>query len=275
MAQNIASAIDDLRLQSVPNTIDELPEIRGPLTAFNSITNGLADVWAFISILSIFHIFTLANRDDAVFRLLMKILDVYAFIMEKEVLSKIRSILLEICLRPVLNVIPNVHSLFHEAPVEHLDVVYWCDGILGQDILIARSASLQEIQYCNPLREPTHEFRIVYFTIFLDGITSKWESQDMTGTSRTKVWDFCLCTTPSPLHIRVNSDHIQACTSGICKKSAMNRVMVPSFGSWSGLKPLPEKQHGSYKVINTLNDTHCMTTPQFATIIEAVLPGQG
>jgi hypothetical protein len=49
MAGNAASASDNL--QSVPNAIHMFSRILGPLKVFNTVANGLADVWPFISIL--------------------------------------------------------------------------------------------------------------------------------------------------------------------------------------------------------------------------------
>ncbi|KAG1743388.1 hypothetical protein EDB19DRAFT_557829 [Suillus lakei] len=86
-------------LQSVPDTIDTFSTILGPLKRFNTIATGLADVHPYAKVaLSIFTcaskmILDQANQDAAVSRLLSKISDVYALLMEREGLARIASML--------------------------------------------------------------------------------------------------------------------------------------------------------------------------------------
>ncbi|KAG0701512.1 hypothetical protein DFH29DRAFT_1080029 [Suillus ampliporus] len=96
MVENTASAINNL--QSLPDTIDTFAAMLGPLKAFNSIANGLADLHPYAKVaLSIFTcasqmILDQASRDVAVSSLLAKISAVYALLTKEEALARISSV---------------------------------------------------------------------------------------------------------------------------------------------------------------------------------------
>ncbi|KAG2742087.1 hypothetical protein P692DRAFT_20749482, partial [Suillus brevipes Sb2] len=98
--ENVASASD--HLQSVPDTIDSFSKILKTFEKFHSVATTLTNVHPYAKVaLGIFTcaskmIFDQANRDDQVSRLLLKISEVYALLMEGEGLARIAS-MPEIC----------------------------------------------------------------------------------------------------------------------------------------------------------------------------------
>ncbi|KAG2125747.1 hypothetical protein DEU56DRAFT_759146 [Suillus clintonianus] len=175
--------------------------------------------------------------------------------------------------------IPPYVTFIFPRYTERLRGNYWWGLMPDYNLPVIQFTFLQKLEHCKALRDPGHEFLIAYFTAELYGkslqtslIIDRCPDQsdhniDFWCTKYSFKW-FCPHTTPTPTS---SGDNIQG-TSGGCAEpvESMDRIMIPPYGLWRGLKPLAEGAFGSYKVLSTLNETRSMNLAQFAALIEVI-----